>query len=189
MALVILLGLIVGLSLIGMVVDSGRRGRPDHEEEIDSTGRKEVEKEVCSGIDDEKEEPTGSREGLVRGGDPNPEAQSAPPEEIVPVEASACRFQLLGACSKRRCYRPDIVRAGTVLSVKMMGDAIWTMRSGDRFVGMFPPYICRVWTETPEEARWRHVVVVHDVNLNDKYGQCIVQPYEKMCTDSPVTDG
>ena len=67
--------------------------------------------------------------------------------------------------------------------------ANWTMRSGDRFVGMFPLRICRAWTETPEKARWRHVVVVHDVNLNDKYGQCIVQPYEKMCADSSVPEG
>lgn len=183
------LGLILGLFLISLVVDSGRRSRPDREAEIGSTGRKEVEKEACPGIDREEERGAESRERLVRGGDPDHGVRSDPPEEVVPVEASALRFQLLGACSKRRCYRPDIVHAGTVLSVKMMEDAIWTMRSGDRFVGMFPPRICRAWMETPEEARWRHVVVVHDVNLNDKYGQCIVQPYEKMCADLSVSAG
>lgn len=113
-----------------------------------------------------------------------PQTETAPKKVVVPIDSWARRFQILGACSLARCYCPDVVRVGTILEVKAIGDDVWAVRSGDRLLGIFPPRIRREWMAMAEAERYQTVVVVQDVDLNDKYGRCFVAPYGKGCADS-----
>lgn len=85
------------------------------------------------------------------------------------------RFPVLGACAPRKCIADNVVK-GTVFSVCVGDGFVWVVRDNGTRIGCFPPSAVKSYMEMPESKRYAKVVVVSDVNLNDKYGQCFVYP-------------
>ena len=78
-------------------------------------------------------------------------------------------------CSNRGLIS-DWLRAGTELVIEVKDNSIRALRRGGNTVGIFPRKQTIEYLSLPQSKQYRSVVVIRDVNLNDKYGQCIVCP-------------
>ncbi len=147
-----------------------------------SCGREEDAQEVLSGGEDQRykesnDEVGDKHSGTISGAESMEEIPSddgcAPGDDITANGMAAEKFQLYGACAHRGTAVVDWLRAGSELQVEVSGDSVRALRGG-RVVGIFPDDQAERYRAP--DRRYKKVVVVDDVNLNDKYGQCFVRP-------------
>ena len=96
-------------------------------------------------------------------------------DEITAVDIKKPRMQVLGACSRRgNGSQADILLKGTVLYLKESNDTVFVCKKSGKTIGMLHPSMIAKCREAFANYGLNRVVVVDDVNLNDKYGQCFV---------------
>ena len=136
-----------------------------------SCGRETDTQEVLSGGENQHHEESNSGEESME--DIPADDGCTPDDDIADNGMATERFQLYGACAHRGMAVADWLRAGSELRVEVSGDSVRALR-GERVVGIFPDEQAERYRAPGR--RYRKVVVVDDVNLNDKYGQCFVRP-------------
>ena len=96
------------------------------------------------------------------------------PGEIAALDNNLPNIQVLGACA-RRGNNKDVLLKGTVLLLNREGNSVFVSKMNGRKIGFFHPDVAAEYIDVYENRGYRKVVVLKDVDLNDKYGQCFVR--------------